>query len=216
MRVLYHFPMSPFSRRIRLALAHKGVSAELRDARNNPDLLEEARRSWPLRSVPVLIEDDGFSIGDSTAISHYLDRAHPDSPPLWPPNAVDAAVVFATAALVDSALNTLVDFGTRLYPLRSHDAWDTVKGEALRRVQGALDKLSIDVPALGRPTIARSGWGAADIWLFTAIRWLKGLPARAETFAPAVQIVSLGWTLPESLARWADAHRERPDVLELG
>ena len=32
MRTLYHFRASPFARRARLALAHKGLEVELRDA----------------------------------------------------------------------------------------------------------------------------------------------------------------------------------------
>jgi glutathione S-transferase len=215
MRILYHFPMSPFSRRARLSLAHKGLEVELRDARSNPAFLEEAREKSPLRTMPVLVEDDGRAIGESGAIVHYLDSAYPDAPRLWPADPEDAAPVYGTTSLVDGVLNTLVDHGTRIFQLRSHEAWEGVKGEAMRRAQGALDKLAADVPRLGRATIARSGWSAADIWLFTAVRWLEALPARAETFAPAAQIMSLGWSLPESLSRWADAHRERADVRAL-
>jgi hypothetical protein len=65
MRVLYHFARSPFSRRVRLALAHKGLTAELREARANPAFLEEARALSPLRTMPVLLEEDGHAIGDS-------------------------------------------------------------------------------------------------------------------------------------------------------
>jgi glutathione S-transferase len=215
MRILYHFPQSPFSRRARLALAHKGLEVELRDARNNPAFLEEARGKSPLRTMPVLVEEDGRAVGESGAIVHYLDAAYPDAPRLWPAGPEDAAAVYGTASLVDGVLNTLVDQGTRIFSLRSHEAWEGVKGEAMRRVQGALDKLAADVPRLGRPTVARSGWSAADIYLFTAVRWLETLPARAESFAPAAQIMSLGWSLPESLSRWADAHRERADVRAL-
>lgn len=215
MRTLYHFPLSPFSRRTRLALSHKGLEVELRDARANAAFLEEAHARSPLRTMPVLVEDDGRVIGESGAIVLYLDTAYPDAPQLWPADPEDAAVVYGTTSLVDGILNRLVDHGTRIFPLKSHEAWESVKGEAMRRVQGALDKLAADVPQLGRPTIARSGWSAADIWLFTAVRWLEMLPARAETFAPAAQIMTLGWSLPESLSRWADAHRERADVRAL-
>lgn len=215
MRTLYHFTRSPFSRRARLALAHKGLAVELREARMNPAFLEEARARWPLRTIPVLVEDDGNVIGDSTAISHYIDRTYPAEAAVWPSQKDDAALVFRATALVDGALNGLIDFGTRLFPLRSHEAWGAVKGEALLRVQGALDTLALEVPALGRATIARGGWSAADMWLFTAVEWFEGLPERAPTFALAAQILSLGWKLPEGLSRWADAHRERPDVMGL-
>jgi glutathione S-transferase len=215
MRVLYHFIRSPFSRRTRLALAHKTLDAELREARSNPAFLEEARALSPRRTMPVLVEEDGRALGDSTAISHYLDRAYPSAAPLWPAGREDAALLFQTSSLVDGALNPLVDFGTRLHALRSHEAWPELKGEALRRSQGALDKLETLTAGLGRPTIAASGWSAADIWLYTAIEWLEGLPARAEAFPLAAQVLALGYRIPDGLARWADAHRDRPDVKAL-
>jgi hypothetical protein len=52
-----------------------------------------------------------------------------------------------------------------------------------------------------------------DIWLYSAVAWLEGLPARAPTFVNAAQLISLGYTLPDALVRWIDAHRQRPDVL---
>ena len=80
--ILYHFPTSPFARRVRLALAHKKLSAELRDARAVPEHRAEVNRLNPLHTVPVLV-DEGTVVVDSTAICHYLERKFPD-PPLWP------------------------------------------------------------------------------------------------------------------------------------
>src|SRR5438309_1344677 len=78
-RVLYHFPTSPFSRRVRLALAHKDLDAELRDARADPSQMEIVKSKWPLRTVPLL-DDDGVWIGDSTAIVRHLDSRYPQKP----------------------------------------------------------------------------------------------------------------------------------------
>jgi glutathione S-transferase len=204
MRALYHFPTSPFSRRVRLALAHKGLEVDLKDARANPAFHEEARAKHPLKTVPLLVEPDGRAMGDSTSIAHYLDGAYP-GPRLWPAE----HLVYDVTSLVDVILNTLVDTGTRYYALRDHDAWPTVKGEMMGRVQRALDGLA---QRCDRPTIASSGWSAADMWLFTMTAWLEGLPGRAPSFPLVAQIVSLGWTLPPALSRWADAHRARGDV----
>jgi glutathione S-transferase len=55
-RTLYHFPLSPFSRRARLALAHKGLAVELRDSRAKPEYIQEARRHTALKTIPVLVE----------------------------------------------------------------------------------------------------------------------------------------------------------------
>jgi glutathione S-transferase len=207
---------SPFARRTRLALAHKGIPVELRDVRAHPELFEESRRLSPLKTVPVLIEEDGRVIGDSTAISHYLDRVYPSAAPLWPADPGDALSVFEIAALVDVVQNGIIDLGLRHYALHTSEAWNAVKGEAMERVQRALDALALRVSALSRPTIARSGWSAADMWLVCVEHWLSSLPQRAVSFAPAAQAVSLGWRLPPELSRWADQHRARPDVRALG
>ena len=92
MRTLYHFQYSPFSRRTRLALAHKGLDCELREPRETPAFLEEARKLVPFRTIPVLV-DGGQAMGDSTAIVHWLDRAYASGPRLWP-TGEDAAEAF--------------------------------------------------------------------------------------------------------------------------
>ena len=131
---------------------------ELRDSRSHPDIQAEARRLSPLKTVPVLVEEDGRVIGDSTAISHYLDRAYPSAPPLWPTSPEDAFAVFEIAPLVDVVQNGLADLGARYDTLHTSEAWGPVKAEAMDRVQRALDALGQRVSALSRPTVARSGW----------------------------------------------------------
>jgi glutathione S-transferase len=208
MRRLYHFPTSPFSRRARLAIAHKALPCELVDARKDPADMEAMRRLSPLRTAPVLVEEDGGVIGDSTLIAVYLDRAYPSSP-LFPAAKAGARLPGEVASLVDGALNGIIDVGTRYYGLRDHAAWRGVVGERLARSQGALD-------ALG-PLATRIGgdWSATHIWLYTAVAGLEGLPGRAAGNANVAQIMTLGWKLPPTLSRWADAYRGRPDVRSL-
>lgn len=214
MPVLYHFQASPFSRRTRLALAHKRLDVELREGRERPGWLEEAHRLVPLRTTPVLV-DGARALGDSTAIVHWLDHAYPHAPRLWP-DGDEAFAALEMAALVDVVLNTTVDLGTRYFALRDHPAWGQVKGEMLGRAQRSLDALADRASALERPTIVESGWSVADMWLFTAVAWFEQLPARVSTSQNAAQIVTLGMRLPEALSKWADGHRDRADVRALG
>ena len=152
-------------------------------------------------------------MGDSTAITHYLDRAYPRGPRIWPEGADDAFAAFQVAELVDVVLGTVIDLGTRFFALRADAAWEGVKAAQLARADKAAAGLVARVASLeGRATIAASGWSAADMGLLTMVLWLEGMPARAATAPNIAQIVSLGWTLPAELSRWADAHRERPDV----
>jgi len=215
MRALYHFPLSPYSRRTRLALAHKGLDCELRDARENPAFMEEARSLVPFRTIPVLV-DDGRAIGDSTAIAHWLDRAYPQAPRLWPDGADDAHAVLQVAALIDVVLSGVIDVGTRYFALSGDAAWDGVKREMVGRAEKAAAGLATRVGSLGRATIAAGGWSFADIALLTCVLWFEGMPARAATTRNIAQIQSLGFTLPTGLSRWADAHRDRSDVRGLG
>jgi glutathione S-transferase len=214
MRTLYHFRQSPFSRRVRLALAHKGLDCELRDGRENPAYLEEARARVPFRTFPVLVDGE-HAMADSTAIAQWLDRAYPSAPRLWPDDPTGAAEALQTAALVDVVLNNVVDLATRYYALHGDPAWDVVKSEMLGRARQAADALAARVASLGRPTLAGSGWSAGDIWLLVMVLWFEGLPGRAAGNKHVAQILTLGFELPAPLARWADTHRTREDVRAL-
>ena len=77
MRILYHLPLSPFARKVRLALAEKRIPFELRVERvweRRPEFLEMNAAG----TVPVLQEPNGLAIADSYAICEYLDEAYPE------------------------------------------------------------------------------------------------------------------------------------------
>jgi glutathione S-transferase len=77
MRILYHLPLSPFSRKVRLALAEKRIPFELR-VEKVWERREEFLAMNPAGTVPVLVEENGLAIADSYAICEYLDEAYPD------------------------------------------------------------------------------------------------------------------------------------------
>jgi len=214
MRILYHYPHSPFSRRTRLALAHKGLDCELRDPRETPAIVGEPRKLVPFRTIPVLVDGDR-AMGDSTAIAHWLDAAYPSAPRLWP-TGEDSADAFQIAALVDVVLDGVIDPGTRYYALRNDPAWPAVKTEIVGRAQAAADALAARVSSLGRTTVAKDGWSAADMWLLTLTMWFEGMPARVATAPNIRQVTEMGLELPRALSTWADAHRGRADVKALG
>src|SRR5882724_10658342 len=172
--ILYHFPTSPYARRVRLALAHKGVSVELRDARANPEHLAELRRLNPLHTVPVLVDGDRV-IADSTAICHYVDRKVP-TPALWPAG-VEGAEAFEFVALSDSVITPLSDLGMRYSALHDHAGFDKVRTEYVGRVQRALDRLGEKVSERhDSPALCGAQWGGADIAVCTLVIWLEALP----------------------------------------
>jgi glutathione S-transferase len=72
-------PFSPFCWRTRMALAHKGLSAE-----SIPWCFTDKEVIAPHRSekVPVLLDDD-IAVADSWAIANYLEDTYPDRPSLF-------------------------------------------------------------------------------------------------------------------------------------
>lgn len=211
--ILYHFAKSPFCRRIRLMCAHKGLPIELRDARANTRHLNAVHQLNPLHTVPILIDEDHVVV-DSNAISQYLDRKNPE-PPLWPAG-LAGADAFQLSALIDGVINLLNDLGMRYFPLHDHVNFPIVRTVLLSRVRRTLEQLATDVSQRTLGPLCGEMWSGADIALYTLVEWLEGMPLRAATFPPVRNVVSLGWSLPEALSRWADQHRERTDVLALG
>ena len=68
MRLLYHFWLSPFSRKVRIVLLEKGLDCELRAER-----FWERRHEFlllnPAGEVPVLVDDDGTTVASSRQVS---------------------------------------------------------------------------------------------------------------------------------------------------
>jgi glutathione S-transferase len=79
MRILYHLPLSPYARKVRLALNEKRIPFELRIERVW-DRREEFLEMNPACTVPVLAEENGLVLADSYAICEYLDEAYPETP----------------------------------------------------------------------------------------------------------------------------------------
>lgn len=77
MRILYHYPLCPYSRKIRLILAEKKL-----------DFILELEKFWEKKEaflkldhggqIPVLIELNGSILADSGAIAEYLEEAYPE------------------------------------------------------------------------------------------------------------------------------------------
>jgi glutathione S-transferase len=209
LRTLYHYEQSVFSRRTRLALAHKGIAVELKDGRLDAGFIAAARALQPIRTLPVLVEEDGQPLGDSNAIVQYLELAYPEKPALFPKEPTAAREALAIMAAVDVALNAIVDCGTRIYDLRNDPAWPAVKEERMGRAQDAIDFVASKVT---RPILAGGAWSAADIWVYAATRWVSAFPGRVETSPQIAQIVTLGFRLPDALVAWSKPHDSRPDV----
>ncbi len=89
---LLHFPLDPFSRRMRLALAEYGVAFELVEERPwTPS--ETLFNLNPAGIVPVYVEDDGAPISGIEAITEYLEETRAGKARLIPGSASGRAEV---------------------------------------------------------------------------------------------------------------------------
>ncbi|MBC9178552.1 FtsZ-binding protein FzlA [Pseudoroseomonas ludipueritiae] len=79
MRILYHLPLSPYARKVRLVLNEKRIPFELRVERVW-ERRDEFMEMNPAGTVPVLTEENGLVLADSYAICEYLDEAYPELP----------------------------------------------------------------------------------------------------------------------------------------
>lgn len=73
---LYGAMLSPFVRKVAVVLTEKGISFDL--GRGGPGSTDpEFLSCSPLGKIPA-IDDDGFQLADSTAITVYLDAQYPE------------------------------------------------------------------------------------------------------------------------------------------
>jgi glutathione S-transferase len=99
MRTLYHLWLSPFCRKVRVALTEKGLDFELK-TENLWERRQEFMAMNPAGEVPVLVEDDGVVLADSAAICEYLEEMYPE-PALIPGAAAERAEVRRLVAWFD-------------------------------------------------------------------------------------------------------------------
>ena len=83
---LYHLPLSPFCRKVRLVLAEKKVEVELIEERyweQSPEFLQKS----PSGKIPIL-QLNGKLLTESTPICEFLEELYPE-PKLMPESAED-------------------------------------------------------------------------------------------------------------------------------
>ncbi len=102
MVTLYEHPLSPYARKVKIALWEKGIPFES----HMPDLFGDAPKEFaaasPRLEVPTLVAD-GLSLFDSTIILEYLEDRYPE-PPLRAADPADRARARMLEELADTQL----------------------------------------------------------------------------------------------------------------
>ncbi|GHA38312.1 glutathione S-transferase family protein [Photobacterium aphoticum] len=177
MMILHGSSISPFVRKIMLALAYKGITYELQPL--NPYVEKElAQKRHPMGKVPIL-EHGELSIIDSTVIAHYLDDVYP-VPPLYPGDAQARAKIRWLEEYADTRLTSLVG-GVMFYQkiLRGKMLDKDVDEEAVEQciehhLPLALTYLEEQMPEKG---FVGEHFSMAEISLWSVLRsgWMAGL-----------------------------------------
>ena len=106
--ILYGYPMSSASYRVRIALALKGieVTTVTKQLRRGEQRAKDFLEINPQGFVPVLSLDDGRVLTQSLAIIEYLDETYPQ-PPLLPGAPLERARVRALSLLIACDIHPL-------------------------------------------------------------------------------------------------------------
>jgi len=106
--ILYGYPMSSASYRVRIALALKGieVTTVTKQLRRGEQRAKDFLEINPQGFVPVLSLDDGQVLAQSLAIIEYLDEVYPQ-PPLLPAGPFERARVRSLSLLIACDIHPL-------------------------------------------------------------------------------------------------------------
>ncbi len=77
MRTLYYLWLHPFSRKVRIVMAEKGLDFDLQ-VENIWERRTEFLALNPAGDVPVLVEEDGTTLANSQVICEYLEEVYPE------------------------------------------------------------------------------------------------------------------------------------------
>ena len=159
---------SPYARKVRIALAEKGIPFELRT--EVPwDSTTETPRHNPLEKLPVLILDDGSAVYESRFILEYLEAKYP-TPPMLPDDIDGKLAARHIEVLCDGVCDAfvLLFMERRRKPEHQSPEW---MARQQRKVDGgiaALARLAGD-----RQHVVGDRFGLADIATGTVVRYLS-------------------------------------------
>jgi glutathione S-transferase len=193
---LYYHPLSTFSRRVRIAVAEKGIPHELVLV----DMAARRHREQPYLSlnpygrVPTL-EEDGFVLYESTAILNYLEATHP-TPALVPADARGRALVDMHMKLCDLQLSRYTS--TIIFPKRflPKEKWNAA---AMAEAKAEIEKhfAILDKELAGKTYLVAEKFSLADLCYVPFLQFLELME-----IAP-----------PKAVAEWSERLLKRPSAV---
>ena len=194
---LYHFALSPFSRKVRLSLAEKRIEVELVEEKYWEQSIDFLRRN-PAGMIPIL-RLDGKNYTESNAICEYLEDLYP-APELMPKEAAEK------------------------YEVRRLVNWfdDKFYNEVTKKL--LTERVIKKISGEGFPDSKKVKQGAKRIkfhldymaWLLERRRWLAGDVMTLADFAAAAQLSCLDyisdvdWNRAAAVKDWYAKIKSRP------
>ena len=194
---LYHVPLSPFCRKVRLVLAEKKMDVELIEERYWEQSTEFLRRN-PAGKVPIL-RHEGALLTESTPICEYIEELNPE-PSLIPKDA------------------------KARYEMRRLVSWFDDKFHHEVTSNLLYERVNKKVSGQGFPDSKNIKEGARKIkyhldymaWLLEYRRWLAGDTMTLADFAAAAHLSSLDyisdvdWNRSSVVKDWYAKIKSRP------
>ena len=194
---LYHVPLSPFCRKVRLVLAEKKMDVELIEERYWEQSTEFLRRN-PAGKVPIL-RHEGALLTESTPIFEYIEELNPE-PSLIPKDA------------------------KARYEMRRLVSWFDDKFHHEVTSNLLYERVNKKVSGQGFPDSKNIKEGARKIkyhldymaWLLEHRRWLAGDTMTLADFAAAAHLSSLDyisdvdWNRSSVVKDWYAKIKSRP------
>ena len=197
MNRLYHVPLSPFCRKVRLVLAEKKIEVELVQERYWEGDADFLKRN-PAGKVPIL-KIDGLTLSDSQAICEYLEETVPE-PALMPRKPADRVEVRRLIFWFDDKFHHEVT-SKLLYERVNKKIMGQGYPESRNVMLGA-QKIKFHIDYMG--------------WLLDQRRWLAGDVLSMADFAAAAHISCLDyirdvdWDRNANVKDWYAKIKSRP------
>jgi glutathione S-transferase len=129
-------PMSPFGRKVRMAISRLGLWDRIETVKADPmDAADPLRRDNPLGKIPTLVTDDGKPVFDSRVILEYLDHVAGGGkliPAAWPERIEALTLQAMCDGVMDACI--LIVYEARHRPAAlHHEPWlDYQRGKVVR------------------------------------------------------------------------------------
>ena len=194
---LYHVPLSPFCRKVRLSLAEKKIEVELVEERYWEKEADFLRRN-PAGKLPVL-RLDGMLMAESAPICEYIEETRP-TPPLMPKSPEERLEVRRIVSWFDDKFHNEVT---------SKLVYERVN----KKITGAGYPDSTNVKAGAKAIKYHIDYMS---WLLDHRRWLAGDQMTLADFAAAAHLSCLDyisdvdWNRSEAVKDWYAKIKSRP------